>query len=57
MIGIQEFTGDLIKVEQFLNTEAVRLGWKILSVQKIRCWYLFGTDEYLVTYEKEDKQC
>lgn len=55
MIGIQEFLGDQMKVEQFLNTDAVRLGWKVISVQRKRSWYFFGPDEWVVAYEKEDK--
>lgn len=57
MVGIQEFKGDQMKIEQFLNTDAVRLGWKIISIQKVRSWYFFGDDEWLVTYEKEEKKC
>jgi hypothetical protein len=54
---MQEFKGDQIKVEQFLNTDAIRLGWRVISIQKVRSWYLFGADEWLVTYEKDEKKC
>jgi len=59
MIGIQEFKGDQMKVEQFLNTDAIRLGWKVISIQKTSPWYwfLFDKEQWLVTYEKEDKKC
>jgi hypothetical protein len=57
MIRIQEFTGDQMKLEQFLNTDAVRLGWKVLSVQKINApiaSMLGYEDSWVVTFEKEE---
>jgi hypothetical protein len=52
MIFIQEFKGNQIQVEQFINTHGIRLGWKVLSIQKKCSWYFFGHDSWIVTYEK-----
>ena len=59
MIRIQEFTCNQMKLEQFLNTDAVRLGWKVLSIQKNSHWYWFSFDigNWIVTFEKEDQKC
>lgn len=55
MIGIQECVGSMKNLESFLNNGAVRLGWKIISVQKTWFWNDPFRTGWIVTYEKEDK--
>ena len=51
-IHIQEFKNtNQLKLESFLNSDAVRLGWKILSIQKINIWFQLNPN-WIVAYEK-----
>lgn len=40
MIGIQECVGSPENLERFLNNDAIRLGWRIISVQNGLDYYL-----------------
>jgi len=58
MIRIQEFVGDQMKLEEFLNTDSERLGWLVLSVQKINApiaSMLGYEDSWIVTFEKKEE--
>jgi hypothetical protein len=52
MIYLEEFKGDRLKLEQYLNTNIIRKKYKIISVQKT-IFSIFGTDRWIVTFEQK----